>query len=90
VKRTRDCISLTKERLLEAGWATDADIKAIDKAVRKRVDEEMKEAQVGGAIALIMTFICIVCLHSGARTQISQIVQLLRFYFYYRRRPSWT
>jgi len=39
VRRERDCIDQTKNRILEMGWATAADLKKIDKAVRKEVDE---------------------------------------------------
>lgn len=45
VRRERDCIALTKTRILEQGWATTAELKAIDKEVRKEVDEAVKFAQ---------------------------------------------
>jgi len=45
VRRERDCIDQTKNRILEAGWATPADLKKIDKAVRKEVDEAVEFAK---------------------------------------------
>lgn len=45
VRRERDCIDQTKKRILDAGWATAADLKKIDKAVRKEVDEAVAFAK---------------------------------------------
>jgi pyruvate dehydrogenase E1 component alpha subunit len=45
VRKERDCIDMTRNRILENGWATAAELKAIDKAQRKRVDSEVKEAK---------------------------------------------
>lgn len=45
VQEQRDCIDLCKQRLLEAGWVTPAELKAITKEVRKEVDECVKYAQ---------------------------------------------
>lgn len=45
VRRERDCIDSAKRRILENEWATAADLKVIDKAIRKQVDQEVKEAK---------------------------------------------
>jgi pyruvate dehydrogenase E1 component alpha subunit len=45
VKESRDCIDGVKQRLLEAGWITPAEIKAITKEVRAEVDGNVKFAQ---------------------------------------------
>jgi len=45
VRRERDCIDQTKKRILEAGWATAAELKKIDKSVRAQVDEAVQFAK---------------------------------------------
>lgn len=45
VRRERDCIDQTKNRIIEAGWATAADLKKIDKKVRAEVDEAVEFAK---------------------------------------------
>jgi pyruvate dehydrogenase E1 component alpha subunit len=45
VRRERDCIDQTKNRILEAGWATAQELKKIDKAVRAEVDEAVEFAK---------------------------------------------
>jgi pyruvate dehydrogenase E1 component alpha subunit len=45
VRNTRDCIDLAKNRLLELKWATEAEIKAIDKRIRVEVDEAAEKAK---------------------------------------------
>lgn len=45
VRKERDPIEMVKNRILEKEWATAAELKAIDKAQRKKVDGEVKEAQ---------------------------------------------
>lgn len=45
VRRERDCIDMTKNRLLEQEWATPAELKAIDKEIRKLVDASVKFAK---------------------------------------------
>jgi pyruvate dehydrogenase E1 component alpha subunit len=45
VQEQRDCIDQTKQRLLEAGWATPAEIKAMTKEARALVDANVKFAQ---------------------------------------------
>jgi len=40
VRKTRDCILKVKERLMELEWATAAEIKAMEKEIRTRVDAE--------------------------------------------------
>jgi len=44
VQEQRDCIDQTKARLLEAGWATQADLKQITKEVREEVDKNSEFA----------------------------------------------
>jgi len=44
IRQERDCIELVGGRLLEKKWASEAELKAIDKKVRARVDEEQAEA----------------------------------------------
>jgi len=45
VKRERDCIDGVKRRLLENNWSTKEEIKAIEKEVRKEVDEAVAFAK---------------------------------------------
>lgn len=45
VRRERDCIDLVKARILEKEWATPAELKAIDKEIRKEVDEAAEFAK---------------------------------------------
>lgn len=52
VRTERDCIERVKNRILDAGWATAADLKAIDKQVRVEVDEAVKFAQESKGLPL--------------------------------------
>jgi pyruvate dehydrogenase E1 component alpha subunit len=45
VQQSRDCIDQMKNRVLESGWATAAEIKALTKEVRALVDADVKFAQ---------------------------------------------
>jgi len=45
IRSDRDCVDLVKNRLLENKWATAADIKAVDKEIRRAVDEAVEFAQ---------------------------------------------
>ena len=45
VQEQRDCIDQTKNRLLEAGWITPAELKAITKETRAKVDGHVKFAK---------------------------------------------
>ncbi|VDM68640.1 unnamed protein product [Strongylus vulgaris] len=44
VRKTRDPITGFKDRLITSGLATEDDLKAVDKEVRKEVDEAVKTA----------------------------------------------
>jgi pyruvate dehydrogenase E1 component alpha subunit len=44
IRQERDCIELVRGRLLEKKWASEADIKAIDKRIRQKVDDDQAEA----------------------------------------------
>lgn len=56
VRRERDCIDGVKRRILEQEWATPAELKAIDKEVRKQVDEEVKFAKEGKELPVNQMF----------------------------------
>lgn len=45
VRATRDCIAKVKSMILEHQWATEEELKAIDKQIRKEVDQAVKEAK---------------------------------------------
>lgn len=45
VRRERDCIDGTKKLIISQGWATAADLKKIEKDVRKQVDAHVKFAK---------------------------------------------
>jgi len=45
MRSERDCIDLVRKRLLEQGWATPAEIKAIDKEIKAQVDEAVDFAK---------------------------------------------
>jgi len=45
VRAEFDCIELTKLRLLEKKWATEEELKAIDKEVRNKVNQEVAAAK---------------------------------------------
>ncbi|KHJ80237.1 hypothetical protein OESDEN_20091 [Oesophagostomum dentatum] len=48
VRKTRDPITGFKDRLITSGLATEDDLKAVDKEVRKEVDEAVKLASTAG------------------------------------------
>lgn len=56
VRRERDCIDGVKRRILEQNWATPAELKAIDKEVRKQVDQEVKFAKEGKELPVNQMF----------------------------------
>jgi hypothetical protein len=56
-----DCIELVKNRIVEAGWATAAEIKAIEKDLRAFVDSEFAKAKKG-------------CVCASALAQLSPVV----------------
>jgi pyruvate dehydrogenase E1 component alpha subunit len=47
MRQTRDCIELTKQRIIEAGWSDAGELKKMEKEMRKAVDAEVKEAKAG-------------------------------------------
>jgi pyruvate dehydrogenase E1 component alpha subunit len=47
MRAQRDCIEQTKGRLIEAGFATDAELKDVEKAIRAAVNAEIEEARKG-------------------------------------------
>jgi len=52
VRRNRDCIDQLKNRILDSEWATPAELKALDKEVRKEVDACVTEAKDSGVLDL--------------------------------------
>jgi hypothetical protein len=48
-----DCIELVRNRLVEAGWATAAELKAIEKDLRVFVDEETAKARAGSVVCFL-------------------------------------
>lgn len=42
-----DCIALTRNRIVEAGWATSDELKKVEKEIREQIDAELKEAKAG-------------------------------------------
>lgn len=63
VRRERDCIDNVKNHLTSQGWATAADIKAIEKEVRKEIDEAVKVAKADVELPVDNMFLDI---YSGA------------------------
>lgn len=47
MRKTKDCIELVKSRLMEAGWATEAELKEKEKEVRAEVARALEEAKAG-------------------------------------------
>jgi pyruvate dehydrogenase E1 component alpha subunit len=45
VRATRDCIAKIKARLLDQKWATEDELKAIDKSIRTEVDNAAEKAK---------------------------------------------
>jgi pyruvate dehydrogenase E1 component alpha subunit len=45
VRAERDCIDNVKSKILKLGWATEAQLKDVEKEIRKQVDEEVEEAK---------------------------------------------
>jgi len=56
VREERDCIEMAKARLIEKKWASEAELKAIEKKIRTKVDGEIEEAQKAPAPPLSDTF----------------------------------
>merc|ERR1712100_963368 len=48
VRETRDPIALVKNRLLNAEWTTEDELKAIDKEVKKETDEAVAACRAAG------------------------------------------
>lgn len=47
MRQSRDCIEQIKGRLIESGWATEQELKDIEKDVRNVVNNEIEEARKG-------------------------------------------
>jgi len=45
MRKTKDCIDLVKSRIIEAGWASADELKAIEKSIRKEVDADIEAAK---------------------------------------------
>jgi pyruvate dehydrogenase E1 component alpha subunit len=45
MRQTRDCLLLVRNRLLESGWATEADFKAIDRDARAEIQSAIQFAE---------------------------------------------
>ena len=45
VRNTRDPLEICKKMLIEQKWATAEELKAIEKTIRKRLDEEVEQAR---------------------------------------------
>lgn len=57
----RDCIELVRSRLIEAGWSTAAELKAIEKDLRAFVDDETAKARSGYASFHCYDCDCVCC-----------------------------
>lgn len=47
MRTSRDCIEQVKARIMEQGWATEAEIKETEKEIRAKVTAEIDEAKKG-------------------------------------------
>jgi pyruvate dehydrogenase E1 component alpha subunit len=47
MRASRDCIEQTKNRIVEAGWATQDELKEVEKQIRAEVAAEIEEARKG-------------------------------------------
>lgn len=47
MRESRDCIEQVKGRIVEAGWATQDELKAMEKEIRTQVQKEVDEAKQG-------------------------------------------
>lgn len=47
MRASKDCIEQTKKRIVDAGWATDDELKAVEKDIRAAVTAEVAEAAAG-------------------------------------------
>jgi pyruvate dehydrogenase E1 component alpha subunit len=56
VRKNRDCIEQLKARILEAGWATEKELKDVDKAQRKIVDSHLQFAKDAAEPAVSETY----------------------------------
>lgn len=45
MRQTRDCVELTKKRIIDAGWASEQELKAIEKDIRAYIQDELKKAK---------------------------------------------
>ncbi len=52
MRQSRDCIEQVKARLMEAGWATEEELKNVEKEVRGVVNAELEAAKKGNLPAL--------------------------------------
>jgi len=43
VRQTRDPVEIVRNMILERGWSTDKDLKAIEKEIRARLDKEVEQ-----------------------------------------------
>lgn len=60
-KRTRDCIASVKEKLIDNGFATAAELKAVDKQIRVKVDEAVTFAKAQEELPPSGTFEDVYC-----------------------------
>jgi len=56
IRSQRDCIENLKQKLLDKGWATPAELKEIDKEIRKEVDDAAEKAKSDPEPAVEETF----------------------------------
>ena len=43
VRQTRDPIEICRQMILERSWASEEELKAIEKNIRKRIDQEVEQ-----------------------------------------------
>jgi pyruvate dehydrogenase E1 component alpha subunit len=47
MRSSRDCIEQVKQRLIDSGYATEAELKEVEKGIRASVSAEIEEARKG-------------------------------------------